>query len=474
MGAAPATSGERAAANVWVLFEASDVIYAVPSEAVLAIHDVPVITPLPFAPGFVDGLIGVPGSVCVLIDLPRRLNAGRPSRRRAGQAAIRLTADHGTVALRVDRVLRLARFDRISWHAGPDESAEALPAGVVGIGWAGDQPALLLDAEHLALGDLGPTAHADLGSEWVNAAVAIEAAPPEERRLPFLIIENAGHCYAVPVSELLEVVPMGPVTPLPMAPANVAGIAMLRGMPLLLVWLDRLLGQEPGECRDYIIMTLGELRFGLAVGRVVRLERLPVRPQQMATPLHGRLDAYYPLDDGSSVAHVLSLSDFLDATVRAAIRGFAPGSYDRRLSGTSAVAHKRLLLFRIGTEMCALPIEEVERVAPLHQAVALPPRGDSQIDSAVEIGGEIVPVSSLRRLFGLAPGHDANCIVVRSSQGASGLGVDSIVGLASVPLSSIESAGNPRGPIREFARQGDQLLWILSTQAITGAADAAQ
>src|SRR3954471_10872442 len=156
MGAAPATSGERAAANVWVLFEASDVIYAVPSEAVLAIHDVPVITPLPFAPGFVDGLIGVPGSVCVLIDLPRRLNAGRPSRRRAGQAAIRLTADHGTVALRVDRVLRLARFDRISWHAGPDESAaaEALPAGVVGTGWAGDQPALLLDAEHLALGDL--------------------------------------------------------------------------------------------------------------------------------------------------------------------------------------------------------------------------------------------------------------------------------------------------------------------------------
>jgi chemotaxis signal transduction protein len=117
MGAAPATS-ERAAANVWVLFEASGAIYAVPSEAVLAIHEVPVITPLPFAPGFVDGLIGVPGSVCVLIDLPRRLDAVRPSRRRPGQAAIRLTADHGSVAFRVDRVLRLARFDRISWHAG--------------------------------------------------------------------------------------------------------------------------------------------------------------------------------------------------------------------------------------------------------------------------------------------------------------------------------------------------------------------
>jgi hypothetical protein len=39
-------------------------------------------------------------------------------------------------------------------------------------------------------------------------------------------------------------------------------------------------------------------------------------------------------------------------------------------------------------------------------------------------------------------------------------------------LSAIETAGNPRGPIREFARQGDQLLWILSTQALIGAADA--
>lgn len=472
MGAAPATS-ERTAANVWVLFEASGAIYAVPSEVVLAIHDVPVITPLPFAPGFVDGLIGVPGSVCVLIDLPRRLDAVRPSRRRPGQAAIRLTADHGSVALRVDRVLRLARFDRISWHAGSDSptGAEPLPAGVVGIGWAGDQPALLLDPEHLVLSDLGPTAHADLGSEWVHSAVAAEIPQPEERRLPFLIIENAGQLYAVPVADLLEVVPLGAVTAIPMAPASVAGLTMLREMPLLLVWLDRLLGQAPGACSDYIIMALGELRFGLAVGRVVRLERLPVRPQQMATPLHGRLDSYYVLDDGS-IAHLLSLTDFLDPATRAAIRGFAPGSYDRRLTGTGAIAQKRLLVFRIGGELCALPIEEVQRVAPLHQAVELPPTTEADADRAVEIGGEIVPVSSLRRLFGLAPGHDANCIVVRSSQGTSGLGVDAIVGLTSVPLSSIETAGNPRGPIREFARQGDQLLWILSTQAIAGAADA--
>lgn len=471
MGAAPATS-ERAAANVWVLFEASGAIYAVPSEAVLAIHEVPVITPLPFAPGFVDGLIGVPGSVCVLIDLPRRLDAVRPSRRRPGQAAIRLTADHGSVAFRVDRVLRLARFDRISWHAGgAADTAEALPLGVVGTGWTGEQRALLLDPEHLALGDLDPTAHADLGSEWVNSAVASEIAAPEERRLSFLIIENAGQLYAVPVAELLEVVPLGPVTPIPMAPASVAGLTMLREMPLLLVWLDRLLGQDSGVCHDYIIMALGELRFGLAVGRVVRLERLPARPQLMATPLHGKLDSYYVLEDGS-IAHLLGLSDFLDPATRAAIRGFAPGSYDRRLTGTAAVAQKRLLLFRIGGELCALPIEEIQRVAPLHQAVELPPSADSEIDRAVEIAGEIVPVSSLRRLFGLAPGKDANCIVVRSSQGTSGLGVDAILGLASVPLSAIETTGNPRGPIREFARQGDQLLWILSTQAIIGAADA--
>jgi len=214
----------------------------VPSEAVLAIHDVPVITPLPFAPGFVDGLIGVPGSVCVLLDLPRRLNAVRPSRRRPGQAAIRLTADHGTVALRVDRVMRLARFDRISWHVGP-AAGEETPSAIVGTGWVGDQPVQLLDPEQLALGDLTPTAFADLGSEWVNSAVAGEGALPEERRLPFLIIENGPYLYAVPVADLLEAVPMGPVTPIPMAPRTVAGIAMLRAMPLLVVWLDRLFGQ---------------------------------------------------------------------------------------------------------------------------------------------------------------------------------------------------------------------------------------
>jgi purine-binding chemotaxis protein CheW len=242
-------------------------------------------------------------------------------------------------------------------------------------------------------------------------------------------------------------------------------------MPLLLAWLDRLLGQEIGDCRDLVIMALGELRFGIAVGRVVRIETLPARPQYLAAPLHGRLDSYHVLGD-ATLAHVLSLSDFLDPAARAAIRGFAPGSYDRRPAGTILAAQKRLLVFRIGTELCALPIGEIERVAPLALAAALPPDAESDIDSAVEIGGEIVPVSSLRRLFGAPAGRESNCIVVRSKQGISGLGVDAIVGLVSVPLTAIEPVGNPRGPIREFARHGDQLLWILSTQAIAGHAGA--
>jgi chemotaxis signal transduction protein len=472
MAGGPSTLSEKAgaeksAANVWVLFEASGTAYAIPSESVLAVHEVPVITPLPFAPPFVDGLIGVPGSVCVLVDLPRRLVAGPPSRRRPGQAAIRLVADHGTAALRVDRVLRLARFDRIAWHGIDDTAGEDRPTAIVGTGWVGEQEAVLLDPEHCALGDLQPTDHLEVGSDWVNAAAAATAMAPEEKRAPYLIVENQTHRYAIPVNDTLEVVPALPVTPIPMGPPAIGGIVTLRGMPLLVAWLDRLLGQELGICRDFVIMALGELRFGLGVERVMRLERLPVRPQYMATPLHGRLDTYHVLSD-STIAHVLSLSDFLDSTLRAAIRGFAPGSYDRRLGGNAVVPQKRLLVFRIGAELCALPLDEIERVAPLTLSVPLPPDAESDIDSAVESGGEIVPVSSLRKLFGVQAGRETNCILVRSKQGTMGLGIDTIVGLASVPLTSIEPVGNPRGPIREFARHDNQLMWILSTQAIAG------
>jgi purine-binding chemotaxis protein CheW len=464
MMAEASRAGDAASSGVWVLFEAAGMAYAVPSDRVLGIHDVPVVTPLPFAPDYVDGLIGVPGSVCILIDLPRRLNTGRALRRRAGQAAIRLTADHGSAALRVDRVLRLAEFDRISRHDG---EVGAL-AAVIGTGWSGEQAVTLLDPERLALGDLAPTDFADLASEWVNSA-ATEIATLEERRLPFVILENQPHFYALPVSEVLEVVPMAPVNALPLAPPAIGGTVMLRGMPLLMVWLDRLLGQEVAPCRDLVIMALGELRFALAVGRVVRLERLPARPQHLATPLHGRLDAYHKLEDGG-LAHLLSLSDFLDPAARAAIRGFAPGSYDRRLTGGATVVQKRLLVFRIGSDVCALPLDEVERVAPLTNIVELPADAEGDVDAAVEIGGEIVPVSSLRRLFGAPAGRDANCILVRTKEGATGLGVDAILGLVSVPLSAIEPAGNPRGPIREFTRHGDQLLWILSTQAVAAQA----
>jgi len=92
--------------------------------------------------------------------------------------------------------------------------------------------------------------------------------------LEILVVELAGRHYGAPLKAVREVFTLGPLTPVPTAPAAVAGVANLRGQVVPVLDLMRLLdlGLHRLRLGDPVVLVEHDgTRVGLLVDRVVGL-----------------------------------------------------------------------------------------------------------------------------------------------------------------------------------------------------------
>jgi purine-binding chemotaxis protein CheW len=102
-----------------------------------------------------------------------------------------------------------------------------------------------------------------------------------------------GEDFAVDIMRVREIIPPAPLTPVPEAPAHVAGVLRLRGEVVPIVDLRRRLGMPPGppsrRARYLVVRVAGRL-LGLMVDEVcevLRLARDELRPAPAAIDATG-------------------------------------------------------------------------------------------------------------------------------------------------------------------------------------------
>ncbi|MBD8526773.1 chemotaxis protein CheW [Pseudomarimonas arenosa] len=97
----------------------------------------------------------------------------------------------------------------------------------------------------------------------------------------FLTLQAAGRPCAVPLDAVIEVLRPLPIDALTDVPAYLLGLSVLRGQPVAVLDLPRLLGQ-PGEAIGrWLHLRVGPRRLALAVpsvGRVEHLDQLDWQP----------------------------------------------------------------------------------------------------------------------------------------------------------------------------------------------------
>ena len=138
------------------------------------------------------------------------------------------------------------------------------------------------------------------------------------------------------------------------------------------------------------------------------------------------------------------------------------------------IAANQFIIVRIGNEQYGINIKIVDNIVRMQQITRVP-KSQKYFVGVINLRGEIVPVMSLRRRFGIDDDEFTNTtriIIVKPEQQATvGFIVDSVKEVVTLEDDQIEK--NSIGPdaegqsyISAVGKCGDELISILNTHAV--------
>ncbi|HTE80783.1 MAG TPA: chemotaxis protein CheW [Reyranella sp.] len=422
----------------WTGFELEGQAFALPAGHVERVLSAGQVTALPFAPSGIEGVASVSGDVVPVLALAGLLFPERPAPAQPGEQFMVVMVAGQRFALRIDRVLFVATA--LSQAEGETQ-------------WQG-QAVTCLDPQALGLAGLAPSRPLS----GVPGAIANSRDNPSEvgatrAATTILAVEAAGRTYGLPSQSVLELLDQAAVTPLPLVPPALRGIAVLRGQPLLAFSLDRLLGGA-GEAAPggHVVLSVGRSRLVLLVDAIRGLQRLSEDPS-LADPTM--------LDPATLIpADLLALAAQLPGTADA-----APARDTSR---------QRFLCVSLGSRTYALALAAVERVLPPRQSVILPAGAPAGVDGAIEYGGRIVPVTEGWRWLSLGEtGTTGAHIVLRQDGEQRVLAVNGVQRIVTIARDDILPTAGHDPRIAALGTANGRSVEILSTAALMSRRDAA-
>jgi chemotaxis signal transduction protein len=438
---------------------------AIPLNLVLSVEEAGPLTPLPFSPGLVEGLVMALGRV--LPQMPLAAALGEECR--DGGVLVVVAASDDVRALRVDQVAGMVQIDvqaiepaRATEHAARPLLTARIPA--LGTEWE------VLDYVRLTAEE--PIAPAETASGAALVAATVEApdsapaaAEGGDQHLPLLVVEIAGESYAVPTSAIVEIVVLGVIRSMPGSPPWVAGLIDRRGAPLLVLSTAALLGRPPAADSTIVLVieVPGAGDVGILVDRAVGIERVHQSEIHTVTQDMAGVASYFVI----ASEHIVGIIDPPTLTGQVGDTLVALVPREERASDAVQIAaatkpSRKLLAVRVGRELLALPLDRVERIQASVVLTPLPQPGTG-FHAMADVGDATVPVLDLRRSIAES-GSDPTppCTLVQIEGALAGLAVDQVLRIEDIPDADVEGiASHPLLPVSHVARSGDHLLSVL-------------
>jgi purine-binding chemotaxis protein CheW len=304
--------------------------------------------------------------------------------------------------------------------------------------------------------------HSARPSRRVFASDAQSSAADVGRECGLLAFALAGQSLAFPVEQVRAVLrEPAEMIAVPGADPVVVGLSPYRDGVLPVVELARLIdlpAPPPGRHVRLFVVAIAGAPVGLRVERALGVLRIA---QSCISP------APAALNRGAGEARVSAIARTPSGLVAvlAADRLFDEETM-RRLQAVAAPAAARaavasepqdsVVVFRVGEDRYALPVEAVEAVAA-PGLVSSAPKAPGFLAGVMPHRGAALPVLDARLRFGVAPAARGVVIVVRRGGAAAGLWVDAVERLAHWPRSALAAAP-------ALAGDAGALLAGLSTQ----------
>ncbi len=316
----------------------------------------------------------------------------------------------------------------------------------------------------------------------------------EERRT-YVVFCLGEERMAVPMERVVEIIRVPEVVRVPLGPACLEGLANLRGSVLPVVDLRTALGRGRGEETEATRVLVADC--GGPVGfRVDRIERIiRAGPEAIHAP-EGAGEGFSReivreviRGGGRGLVSVLDLERLVAMRlgeglpggegVRAGDGGCRGGGRKETPGTGEEDEAAQLVVVELGGEEYGFPIEAVEEIVRFPEEVSpVPGAGDGAVLGLTDLRGNVLPVVSLRGVFGMgerAADEGTRVVVVRGRGGGRRVGVvvDRVREVLqvsrdvreAVPAALRRSRG--RGQIVEVCRlEGGRLVGVVSVSEL--------
>lgn len=425
--------------------------YALPAERVAEVIRVPAVARLPQSPKALLGLANLRGNVVPILSLSVLI--GRPGAAGAAGRTI-LLSGRDAAGLVVDAVDGIVSPDghriETAQAALTSEAGERL-AGLFALPGKEDA-ARILDLDAILNGAFGERSRQRPASSSRAAAAALRDTAQDRRDSRVLLtFAVAGQDFALPLESVREVVALPAALALmPRAEPVLLGIIPYRDGLLPLMSLRGLLGfagHEAASARaKVLVVPVGGGLVGLVTERIEALlradpGRIEPTPPMLAARSGGetRITAMLRAEGGRLISVLAPDRLFREDVMQRLGTVAAPDGAIEVAAQSDTIA---LVVFRIGDDSFALPIDAVEEVARVPDRVARVPHAPDFVEGVINLHGEVVPVIDQRKRFGQTsskPGS-GRLIVVRTAQYRAGLLVDSVAEVLRARVDTIQPA----------------------------------
>jgi purine-binding chemotaxis protein CheW len=429
-------SVSEAASHRFLTFRSEGRLYALPAGLIAEVIRMPAIARVPQGPRCLMGLTNLRGSVLPVASV--RAILGRSEIASTPASRLIVLDVSSPVALAVDEVAALIDVDKSKVSAADAELAAEAGEELKGVFKLEAGSAKVLDIEKL----LQRAFTFDTSRRQVSASAprAVETKPVEEARQRLITFEVAGQEYALNLDVVREIVPAPEqLTSVPGSDDAVRGVMAYRDGLLPLLSLRKLLGLSAGtQSREKVLVTaVGGVQVGLVADRTraifsVDPDLIEATPSVLNARTGGetKIRAIYRAENGGLVSILAPEHLFRDEVMQRLVQG--DGQMKAQSMDASRDLQKqdlRFLVFRLGDDEFALPIDAVDEVARVPEQITRLPKTPKFLEGVVNLRGDVLPVVDQRRRFDMparAVNADRRLVVVRSERHRAGLIVDSV------------------------------------------------
>jgi purine-binding chemotaxis protein CheW len=475
-------------ARRFLTFRVAARTYAAPAETVAEVIRIPAAARVPHAPRALLGLANLRGSVLPLVSLAILLGIEEPSPSPSARAIV--LAGDAPVAVVVDLVetLVVVDSDRVQVSAG-EMSAEPGEPLLGAFSPPGGGAAKILDIAALLERAF---AERDRSPRQTLARGALPIAERAKARHGDTLVtfDVADQEFALEIGVVQEIVAMpGDATSMPLAEAAVVGMIALREHLLPLLSLRALLGFPAAldeEMREKIlVVVINGARIGLIADRARAVvladsNAIDPTPPVFAARAGGetRIKAIYRADQGRRLISILAPEQLFREDVMKRL-GAEKADTSSRDAVEAEVGESKFLIFRLGEDEFALPVEAVDEVARVPDRIARVPKAPKFLEGVINLRGDALPVVDQRRRFDMPArkrDEGARLIVVRTRRHRAGLIVDGVSRVFGASASAIQAAPDLTGDMTRMVRgvlnleqEGRIILVLDPTELLTRA-----